>query len=74
MSAGIEYWVNNSWGSGDATYYTNNWVDTPIALILTHGSTDGSGFDIRDNNGHRLPTMQQVFEAPLCASFARPAR
>jgi hypothetical protein len=69
MDAGVEYWVNNEWGSGHAIYYTNDWVDTPIALIMTNGSTDGDFFDIRDHGGHGLPTQEQVFDAPLCARY-----
>jgi hypothetical protein len=73
MAPGVEYWVENSWDSGQAIEYSNDWIGTPIALILTHGSTDGSRFDIRNNNGVGLPTPQQVFEAPLCARFYQAA-
>jgi hypothetical protein len=69
MDEGVEVWVENRWASGNAIDYTNDWVETPIALIMTHGSTDGKAFDIRNNNGWKLPTLRQVFSAPLCASF-----
>jgi hypothetical protein len=68
MSGGVEYWIDNAWGSGNAQYYSNTWVDTPIALVMTQGSGDGSAFDIRANDGWTLPTSDQVFGAPLCAS------
>jgi hypothetical protein len=74
MAGGVEYWVENRWGSGNALYYTNHWVDTPIALIMTQGSTDGSGFDIHAANGWALPGPAQVFAAPLCSDTLLPAR
>jgi hypothetical protein len=66
MDAGVEYWVENAWDTGTAIYYSNAWVQTPIALIMTNGSLDGSDFNMRDSPG--LPTLQQVFEAPLCSA------
>jgi hypothetical protein len=72
MAGGVEYWIDNRWGSGMTLYYTHAWIDAPIALIMTQGSTDGSGFDIRANNGHALPTPDQVFAAPLCSNTIVP--
>ncbi len=63
----IQVLQNNTWGNGTTLYYTSDWYNSNVALLLIQGSVDGSRFD----PNAAAPNLQEIKSAPPCSDYIK---
>ena len=63
----IQVLQNNTWGNGTTLYFTDDWSDFNVGLILIQGSTDGSDFD----PNAAAPSIIEIKSAPPCSNYIK---